>query len=54
MCPKARSIFHRDISMGLEVSYKAFVGNNAGFLEPIHPLSDVDVEVAAQVNDGEE
>ena len=40
--------------MGLEVAYKAFVGNDAGFLEPIHPLSDLDVDVAAQVSDGEE
>ena len=47
MCPKARSIFHMGVSMGLEVSYKAFVGNDAGFLEPIHSISDIDVDVAA-------
>ena len=35
------------ISMGLEVSYKAFVGNYARFLEPIHPLPDLNVDVAA-------
>ena len=54
MVPKARGIFHRDVSMGFEVDYKAFVGNNAVFLEPIHPLSDLNLDVATQVIDGEE
>ena len=36
MCPKARSIFHRGVGMRLEVFYKAFVGDDANFLEPIH------------------
>ena len=54
MGPKAKIIFHRDVSMGLEVAYKAFVGNDAGFLEPIHPLSDLDADVSAQVSGGEE
>ena len=40
--------------MGLEVAYKAFVGNYAGFLESAHPLSDIDVDVATRVSDGEE
>ena len=40
--------------MGLEVSYKAFLGNHAGFIEPIHPLPDIDVDIAAQVIDGKE
>ena len=46
MDPKARIIFHRGVSMGLEVSYKAFVGDDAGFFECIHPLSDLNVDVA--------
>ena len=54
MDPKARSIFHRVVSMGLEVSYKDFVGDDAGFLKPIHPLSDINVDVAAQVRNLEE
>ena len=44
---KAKSIFHRGLSMGLEFSYKAFVGDDARFLEPIHCLYDLDVDVAA-------
>ena len=40
--------------MGLEVAYKAFVDNDAGFLESVHPLSDIDVDVATHVSDGEE
>ena len=54
MCPKDSSIFHRGVSMGLEVFYKAFVGNDEGLLEPIHALPDIDANVAAQVSDGEE
>ena len=52
MGPKARGIFHRGVSMGLEVSYMAFVGNDAGLLKTVHPLSDMDMDVAAQVSDG--
>ena len=40
--------------MKLEVSYKAFVGDYAGFFEPIHPLPDINVDVAARFSDGEE
>ena len=40
--------------MGLEFSYKAFVGDDARFLEPIHLLSDLNVDVAAWVSNGEE
>ena len=40
--------------MGLEVSYKAFVGDDAGLLETIHPLPDINVDAAAQVSDAEE
>ena len=54
MGPKARSIFHRGLSMGLEVDYKAVVGNDSIFLEPIHPLYDINMDVAAQVSYGEE
>ena len=31
-----------------------FVGNDDGFLESVHPLSDIDVDVATRVRDGEE
>ena len=40
--------------MGLEVADKALVGNDDGFLMSVHPLSDFDVDIAAQVGDGEE
>ena len=52
MGPKARSIVHRGVYMGLEVAYKAFVGDDVDFLEPIHALSDIDVDVDARVSDG--
>ena len=47
MVPNTRSIFNRGVSVGLEVAYKAFVGDDAGFLEPIHPLYNINVDVAA-------
>ena len=40
--------------MGLEVADKTFVGDDAGLLESIHTLSDIDVDVATRVSDGEE
>ena len=30
--------------MRLEIFYKAFVGDDAGSLEPIHPLPDIKVD----------
>ena len=54
MGPNARGIFHMGVHMRLEVVYKAFVGNDADFLEAIHTLSDIDMDVAAWVSDGEE
>ena len=54
MGPKVRGIYHRGVPMGFEVGYKAFVGDDAGFLEPIHPLSYLNVDAAAWVSDGEE
>ena len=54
MGPNAGDIFHRGVPMGLEVAYKAFVGNDAGFHESIHPLSDIDVGVAVGVINEEE
>ena len=54
MCPKSRSIFHRGVSMRFEVSYKVFVVNYAGLLEPIHPLPDIEMDVADQVRNVEE
>ena len=32
--------------MGLEVADKVFVGNDTGFLESVHPLSDFDLYIA--------
>ena len=40
--------------MGLEVAHKVFVGNDAGLLEAIHPLSDLDVDIAAWISNGED
>ena len=45
---------HRSVSVGLEVADKTFVGDDAGFLESLHPLSDIDVDVATSVSNGEE
>ena len=50
MGPKTRVVFHRSVSVGLEVAYKEFVGDDDGFLESIHPLSDIDVDVATHVS----
>ena len=54
MVPKDMIISHRGISMGLEVAYKAFVGDDAGFLEPTYPFSDIDVDVADRVSNRED
>ena len=54
MCPKARGIFHKVVSMGLEVVHKVFVGDDSGFIEPIYPISDIDVDIAAFFRNGEE
>ena len=54
MVPKARSVFHRVVSMGFWVAYKAFIGNDTSFLEPIHTLSDIDMNIAARVSNGDE
>ena len=54
MGPKDRGVFHRSVYVGLEVAYKAFVGDDAGFLESVHPLSYIDVDLATRVSDGEE
>ena len=40
--------------MGLEVAYKAFVGDDAVFLESVHPPSDIDADVSTRVRDGED
>ena len=54
MGPKTRGVFQRIISVGLDVVYKAFLGDDADFLESIHPLSDIDVDIATRVSDVEE
>ena len=40
--------------MGLEVVYKAFVGNDDVFLESVNTISEIDVDLATRVSDGEE
>ena len=54
MGPKNRGIIHKIVFTVLEVAYKAPVGNDSGFLEFVHPLSGVDVDIATRVSDGEE
>ena len=44
--PKTRGVCHRSVAMGLEVVEKAFVGDDTGFLESVHPLSDFDLDIA--------
>ena len=53
MGPKTMGVVHRSVAVGLEVVDKALVGNDAGFLESVHPLSDLDVDIAARVVDEE-
>ena len=50
--PKTRGVCHRSLSVRLEVAHKAFVGDDAGFLESVHPLSGINVDVATRVSDG--
>ena len=52
--PKTRGVGHRIIAMGLEVADKALVDDDSSFLESVHPLSGIDVDIAARVGDGEE
>ena len=40
--------------MGMEVTDKAFVGNDADLLEFVHSLPDLDVEMATCVSNGQE
>ena len=54
MGPKTRGVCHRSVYLGLEVADKAFVGNNDGFLDSLHPLSDLDVNVVTRISDREE
>ena len=54
MGPKTRGVFHRSVSVGLEVVYKEFVGNDASFLESLYPLPDPNVDVATRVRYREE
>ena len=39
---------------GVGVADETFVGDDAGFLESLHPLPDLDVDVATCVSNGEE
>ena len=54
MGPKTGGVRHRSVAAGLEVADKVLVGNDASFMYSIHPLSDFDVDIAAQVGNGEE
>ena len=40
--------------MGLEVADETFVGNDDRLLESVHPLPDLDIDIATQVSNGEE
>ena len=40
MCPKTRSVLHRRVSVGLEVVYKAFLGDDSGFIESATRVSN--------------
>ena len=53
MVPKTRGVGHRSVAVGLEVADKGLEGDDSCFLESVHPLSDLDVEIAAQVVDGD-
>ena len=54
MGPKTGGVRHRSVALGLEVADEGLVGDDAGFLSYLHPLSDFDVDIAALVGDGEE
>ena len=54
MGPKTRCVGLRSVAVCLEVADKALVGNDTGLIESVHPLSDLDVDIAAWVVDGEE
>ena len=54
MGPKSGGVRHRSIAVVLEVAEKALVGDDAGFIESVHPVSDIDVDIDARVGDGEE
>ena len=54
MGPKIRGVCHRSVSVGLEVTDETFVGNDDRLLESVHPLPDLDIDIATQVSNGEE
>ena len=54
MGPKTGGLRYRSVAVGMEVADKALIGDVAGFLQSIHPLSDFDVDIADRVGDGEE
>ena len=54
MGPKDGGIFHRGVPMGLEVAYKAFLGNDYSLIDSINPFNDINVDVADWVRNGGE
>ena len=53
--PKTRGACHRSIAVGMEFAEKAFVGNDSGFIEFVHPLPDLNIDIATCIcNGGEE
>ena len=54
VCPKNGGVCHRSVAMGLEVAGKALVGDYSGFLDSVHSLSDIAVDIVTRVGDGEE
>ena len=54
MGPKTRGVCNSSISMGVEVADKAFVGDDSGFLESVHPLSYLNLDIVTRVSDRHE
>ena len=54
MGPNTRGKWSSPVYVGLEVAYKAFVGDDVGFLESVHTFSDINVDIATRVSDGED
>ena len=52
--PKTRGVHHSSLAMGLEVADKTLLGDDAGFLEYVHPFSNFDLDIAARVGNSEE
>ena len=54
MGPKTGCVRHWSVAMGLEIADKGLVGDDADLFQPIHSFPDFDVDISAQVGEGEE